>query len=221
MIFACERCGQEFETIVLTKKYCSNRCRKSMENRRKVLREGSRRDEATERRPDALVVRHAPTRTLLEQLAQVYVVGGDKRPSVFTGPMPEWDKPAGVLWLRDATGAWLMQRDAGDARLEHLEAVAEAAPPKPKTAVEMLNEILGVAVVPEATAEPDPFRITHGTPNTDFTGRYDGIPTEQPGLSDTSRAKKVPQEKKDELTQEQRDYIARVAEEERELLSDL
>lgn len=223
VIFTCPRCGQQFETQVFARQYCSNRCRKAMENQRKMARDGARRDEATERRPDALVVRHAPTRELLEKVAQVYVVGGDSRPSVFTGPMPKWTKPAGVLWLRDATGAWIMQQDVGELTMERLEAIVEFIPPKPKTAVELLHEMLGAPVVvpePQATEE---FYITHGTPNTDFTGKYDGIPTEQPGLSEDGPIRRVAQVKEEraELTQEQRDYVARVEAEEKELLADL
>lgn len=149
MIATCPRCGGSFETRVFTRVYCSNRCRKAMENQRKMQRDGARRNEATERRPDALVVRHSPSAALLEGMAAVYLLGGDDRPSVFTGAMPEWNKPAGVSWLRDATGAWIMQRDAFS-DFESWEAVEEWVPPKPKTAVEILNETLGqvkVAVV--------------------------------------------------------------------------
>lgn len=208
MIFGCFECGQKIETLFLGKRYCGPRCRKRAENRRSREREGAARDPQGEKRTDALMVEHNPTRALLEATALVYQQNGSTKPSVFTGTIPSWTCPIGVLWQKCPDRSWLMMGDFEvKFEAEHGLFVPEAE--IPVTAMDILNKVLGVAeplpeLPPEEKAKPP------------LHERYANLPMEQPGLTvpaaDVTRPK---------LTPEQIAYQAEVDAEERELLNDL
>lgn len=222
MTFGCYNCGNKIETLFLGKKYCGPRCRKQAENRRARDREGAARDPVAEKRTDALVVHHCPTLAMLEGLASVYVNGGTTKPSVFTGTIPAWTSPAGVMWIECSDRSWLMTKDDSvEFSTEHQLYV----PPEKKEvrAVDVLNEVLGedpnTPKREDFLSKDDPLYIPRGTPDTDFTDRYKDLPLEQPGIS--IEPKRREREEKVVLTEEQLAYVAQCEQEEKELLADL
>lgn len=115
MIKLCPCCGSQFESGFAYKTYCSLRCKKRQETRRRVAREGKQASPVATSRPDVFAEVHNPTRERLDYVAKAYTDGLELRPSIFTGTIPEgWTAPPGVSFEQSFVDkSWLMERDGG------------------------------------------------------------------------------------------------------------
>lgn len=69
-------------------------------------------DEENKHRVDIFQTAINPTKAMLEAVALLYTTGIDERPSVFTGNIPEWTVPAGVIFGQSTIdGSWVMMKD--------------------------------------------------------------------------------------------------------------
>lgn len=109
-IVVCEDCGTSFSTEYVDKKFCDVKCRERTMRRRQRDRAKGRVTQSAQR-TDVYLEMVNPKLEVLDHTAQLYVKGLTDKPSLFSGLVPEWQPPAGVIWQKQYDGlSWLMSK---------------------------------------------------------------------------------------------------------------
>lgn len=148
MTGVCPNCNTEFLMRAPNAVTCSPRCKQAMERKRRRLRSGA--PAVPSRDGFAEIchrIVHNPTVVQLEHTAREYLVGFATKPSLFSGVIPLWEKPAGVAWFQGTDGRWMMEADG--AAVAATMAATEAKPKDRPYSV--MRDLLGLEA-PEDTA---------------------------------------------------------------------
>jgi len=136
----CANCGNEFTKLSANQLNCSSRCKTAGERKRRKQREGAPALPAHEGFESICHrVIHDPKLNDLLVTANDYVLGYATKPSIFSGRIPAWNKPAGVAWFQGTDGRWMMEASASS----DASPIVETQEPEKKKYYSVMRDLLG------------------------------------------------------------------------------